>query len=221
MAAPIDVNGKTVLKMRLHAPIREAWVARLTAASTENLVGAVTISDGTNRWAGTVVRSGVLFGVCSALIVGGSGHLSDIPTAKSYTGVTARSVVQDLLNAAGEVVDGNSLTRPALRTVLEHWTRAGVDTTVGAELTAVLDAVGATWRVLPSGKIWIGTPTFPAAKPRGFLENTRSPDAARVHAQLDLLELLPDSSVNAERVGDVEYELGSSELRATYWLEAA
>lgn len=226
MAAPIEANGKAVLAMRLRAPISGAWVARLQALTGEDepLSGSVTISDGTNRWTGTVVRTGAVLGVCTALVVGGAGKLGDEPAARSYVGVTARSVVQDLLADAGEAADGRAMTRPELRSVLEHWTRSGVGdhpTTFGAELTRVLEAVGLTWRVLPSGAIWMGLPTFRVATPRGLVERTRDPDAGRVHTTLDLLDLLPDSSVADERVGDVEYQLSSTELRATYWLKAA
>ncbi len=221
MAAAIDCNGFTVLKMRLRAPIRGAWWARLDATVEAPITGAVAISDGTNTWRGTVTRSGVVLGVCSALIVGGAGKLGLPVPAKSYVGVPARLVVQDLLAAAGEQADSVSLTRSPLRTVLEHWTRAGDPSTAGQELTSLLEHVGATWRVLPSGAVWMGAATFTTAKPAGLVERDRDPSAGRVFTTLDLLDLLPASTVGDENVGDVEYELDGSELRATHWLEAA
>lgn len=224
MAAAIDCNGFTVLKMRLRAPLAGAWWARLDATVEAAITGAVAISDGTNTWNGTVTRSGVVQGICSALIVGGAGKLGLPVPAKSYVGVPARLVVQDLLAAAGEQADGVSLTRSPFRTVLEHWTRIGdgpSPSTAGQELTRVLEHVGATWRLLPSGAVWMGEATFTPSTPAGLVERDRDPSAGRVFTTLDLLDLLPASVVGEENVGDVEYELDGSELRATHWLEAA
>jgi hypothetical protein len=223
----IDVNGFTVTKLRINAPIASGtWSARVEALLEAPLSGAVTVSDGANPWRGTVVEAGVVQGLSSALVVGGAGGLRKKLPARSYVGVTARSVVQDILNAVGEQASRAALTSPQLRTVLPYWTRSGpapdgMGGTAAEQLQAVLDAVGATWRVLASGQVWIGTPAFLRSAPTGFVELDREPTARRVHAALDALDLFPDTSVQNERVGDVEYRLEGSRLRATYWLEAA
>lgn len=224
MARAILCNGAPVLKLRLSAPIAAAWTADLEASSATALTGAVTISDGSNLWKGTVLQSGVVAGLSSATVVGGAGGLRKKVSAKSYVGVIARTVVNDILAEVGERLDTTAATAPALRVTLNHWTRVtsdDADGTAGAQLSSLLAAIGATWRVLPSGAVWIGSPKFPAAKPEGVFELDREPSRQRVHVALDALNLLPDSTVGSDRVGDVEYRVAESGIHATYWLEAA
>jgi hypothetical protein len=227
MARSLSCGGLAVLKLRLRAPVFGVWVARVRAAGKTAVSGAVTLTDGTNSWKGTVVpgRSGVVTGVCSALIVGGAGKLGSKLPAKSYTGAQARLVVQDLLTAAGEQADGVGLTSPLLRTVLNFWTRSGGagvrDSTAGEELTRVLEAVDATWRVKPSGAVWAGANAFPSSKPAGIVETDREPASGRVEVMLDGLDLVPATTVGNDRVGDVEYRTDGGALFATYWTEAA
>jgi hypothetical protein len=225
MSRSIACNGSTVLKLRLLAPIAAAWIADAESSSDTNITGAAKITDGTNEWKGTIIRSGVVAGVCSMLVVGGSGGLRKGARAQSYTGAGARQIVTDILNEAGEKPAQKALTAPALRTVLQHWTRLGNTAmrpvTYGEQLAHVLEHVGATWRVLPDGTIWIGSPTFVAAKPAGLVEIIREPAHERVNVELDGLDLLPDTSLKGDRVGDVEYRVDANGIKATYWLEAA
>lgn len=225
MARAISCNGATVLKLRLLAPIACAWVADLDAVSETAITGAVTVTDGVSPWKGTVLRSGVVAGVCSATIVGGKGGLRKELGSKSYVGGIARNIVNDILNESGETLARKAQTASELLQVLNHWTRIGTapgaPVTAGEQLASVLEHVGATWRVLPDGTIWIGTPTFKAAKPTGLFEITREPARERVHVELDGLDLFPDTTVGTDRVGDVEYRVEDKGIRATYWLEAA
>lgn len=220
MATAIHVNGATVLKLRLRAPIADrAWVADLEALSDTPITGAVTITDGRNPWKGTALESGVVAGVCSVAIVGGAGGLRKVVGAKSYVGVIARSIVTDILAAAKESLARAALTAPELRTVLPHWTR--YEGSAGEQLSSVLEAVGATWRVTPAGTVWVGSPSFLPATPAGLFELDREPSRRRVHVALDALDLTPDATIAGERVGDVELVTDDSGLRGTYWLEAA
>jgi hypothetical protein len=225
MARAITCNGASVLTLRLLAPIAAAWVADVEASIDSVISGAVTLTDGDNAWQGTVLSSGTLAGICSMLIVGGKGGLQKELGAKSYVGTVARQVVQDIAADAGETLSQKALTAPALRSVLRHWTRVGNSDgepmTAGAQLTSVLDAVGATWRVQPNGQIWIGSPSFVTSKPTGLMELHRDPARGRVHVELDALDLLPDTNVAGNRVGDVEYRVADAGIKATYWLEAA
>lgn len=224
MAKAIQCNGAPVLKMRLHAPIDAAWVADIEASANAPITGAATISDGTNLWKGTVLSSGVVAGLCTAIIVGGKGGLRKPASAKSYVGAIARSVVLDILNEAGESLARASQTASELLVVLEHWTRvAALDEqgTAGAQLASVLEHLGATWRVLPDGTIWIGSPSFRRSTPTGLFELDREPARGRVHVAIDGLDLLPDSLVKNDRVDAVEYRVDENGLVATYWLEAA
>lgn len=225
MARSITLNGAPVLGMKLRSPLEGVWVADVSARAIDALSGKATISDGENEWIGKILTSGVVAEVCTAVGVGGSGGLRLPAPAKSYVGTIVRTVVLDILADAKETLSQRALTAPALRARIDHWTRAGNASTAASsaaeQLTLVLEAVDATWRVLPAGTVWVGAPAFNRATPDGLVELDREPARQRVHVALDALDLLPDSTVNGDRVGDVEYRVEGGDLRATYWLEAA
>src|SRR5687767_12807759 len=119
--ALITANGHHVLALRQTLPLGGIWVAELEVDVDEALTGTVEISDEDIVYSGTVVRSGVLVQTCKLEMVGGAGGLSrDVP-AKSYQGITARTVVTDLLAAVGEQLDASS-TPSVLNTALTFWT---------------------------------------------------------------------------------------------------
>lgn len=213
--ASITVNGLPVSECRLTADEGRAWIFRGKMHAEAALSGAVTITDGEHAWNGTVVRSDLIAEECDALIVGGKGKLGEIPGAKHYVGVPASVIAAAVVADVGEVLAQASLGAAGLRRVPTYWTRAGG--TAGEELARIVEDVGETWRVLPNGQVWIGTPTW---RPTGAITtelDRRGSNRTRTLA-LDDLALEPGTTVRGERVKRVEYRSDGGQLRATIWV---
>jgi hypothetical protein len=213
--ASITVNGFPVLSCRLDADGERAWTFRCKVHSDEALAGAVTITDGTNPWQGTVVTADVIAEECEALIVGGAGKLGDELDAKHYTGVPASVIAAAIVGDAGERLARASLGAAGLRRVLTYWSRAA--DTAGAELSRLVEDVGETWRLLPSGEVWIGTPSWLPTPAITTELDRQGGRRARVLA-IDDLSLQPGTTVRGERVKRVEYRSQGGQLRATIWV---
>lgn len=219
--ASITVGGFPVLAFLLNAPAERAWTARCSVHAERALSGAVVISDGANRWNGTVVSSDVIAERCDAFIVGGAGKLAAELDARSYVGTPASVIAAAILGDAGEVMAQASQGAAGLRKVLTYWTRAGRGgarpTTAGAELERLVEDVGETWRVLPSGQVWVGTPAW---RPTATKTTELDRQGARRTRELaiDDLSLEPGTTVRGERVKRVEYRSDGARLRATIWV---
>lgn len=215
----ITANGLPVIEMRLTFPLSGLWVASLEVGTEEAITGSCTLAqEGTAlSFVGYVVRSGAIGGSCRAKVVGGAGGLvTDVP-ARSYRGARARSVAGELLAAVGETL-ATSSTRAVLATELPFWTRAA-----GRASDAVwrlTDALGARWRVLPSGAVWIGTDAWTAKPSDDPMELDRDGLHDTVSLAPDTLSLLPGMTLRGEHVGRIEYLFGrDTPLRATAWVE--
>lgn len=206
--------------MRLTLPLQGAWVAALEVAADEVLTGALALKqDELLTYSGNIVRSGVVAGRCLIEAVGGTGGLLQDVAARSYQGAGARTVVGDLLAEVGETLDSSS-TRAVLASTLTYWTRgAGRASTA---LSTLVDALGARWRVLPSGAVWVGTETYPAVgADYSATELDRDAGAGLVLLAPETIALRPGVALAGERIGRVEHVMSRAEpLRTTAWLEA-
>lgn len=215
----VTANGKHVLALRLTFPFAGAWVAGLEADTDDALTGAVELVDDDVHLFGTVVRSGALAGSCKAEIVGGKGGLmTDVPS-RSYQGMSARVIVNDLLASVGERLDSTS-TAAVLTTPLSYWTRAAGR--AGTALTTLADALGARWRVLPSGTVWFGREAW-RASPESLeaVEMDRDDAAGTVLLAPDTIGLYPGVTFAGRHVGRVEHSFERDQpLRTTFWVEA-
>lgn len=217
----ITVNGLPVLELRLTLPLVGAWVAELEVDTSEvddPPTGQVAIADDGGIYNATVVRSGILAHSARLDVVGGKGGLSQDVAARSFRDASARDVAADILAQVGEELDPSS-TPAVLSIKLPYWTvTAG---RAGAALSALCDALSARWRVLPSGGVWIGVESWPAAE-RDALELDRDDAAGAVFtAPDDLAVLAPGSLLSGRNVGRVEYLVTREQpLRATYWTES-
>ena len=210
----VTANGFDVLAMRVTLPLDGVWVATLQVATDEGLAGALRLENEGVVFTGTVVSTG------QALVdaVGGAGGMGRDVDARSYRGATARDIIADLLAAVGERLDGSS-SRDVLATALPYWTRARGRASVA--LSTLTDALGARWRVLPSGTIWVGTETWPAvSSDYEALELDRDSAAGTVLLAPETIALGPGVVLEGERVGRVEHVMAGEDLRTTFWLEA-
>jgi hypothetical protein len=134
--------------------------------------------------------------------------------AKSYRQIEARDVINELLTDVSESLAPSSAAS-VLATRLPFWTRMNEQASVA--LSAVCDAIGATWRVLPSGDVWVGMETWPEA-PEPFQVDQ---DFAMGTVELapDSISLTPGVTVLGLRVGRVEHCI-DEQLRTTFWQES-
>lgn len=213
----VTANGKAVLALRLTLPISGVWVASLEADADEALAGAVEIVDDDVRLQGTIMRSGAAAGTCDAELVGGKGGMSKDVPARSYQGAAARLIATELLAAVGEQLDARS-TPAVLATTLPYWTRAAGR--AGTALTMLTDALGARWRVLPGGTVWLGVDTWAAAAENAqAVEIDRDAAAGTVLLAPDSIALAPGVTLAGGRVGRVEHHFErDSPLRTTFWI---
>lgn len=216
----ITANGAPVVGMRLTLPQSGLWVASLEVDSDEALEGALTLTQAVSgaSYIGHIVAAGVVAGTCRLEAVGGSGGLTGELAARSYRDATARTVISELLASVGETLDGTS-TRSVMTTALSYWTRAAGRASVA--LSAVVEALGAQWRILPSGAVWVGSESWPEFVDDDALELDRDARSGAVLVGADAISLTPGVAFNGDRVGRVEHSFGrDEELRTTYWVTA-
>lgn len=218
----LTANGAPVLGMQLALPLSGLWVATLEVDSEEDITGELAFEQEGSAlsFAGTVLTSGVVAGVCKLTAVAGSGGLVNDIVASHYRSTTARTVFEEILAAAGETYEVSS-TRSVMTTSLPYWTRAAGRGSLA--LRTLADALGARWRVLPSGNVWMGLDSWAAAPEIELNELDRDGSAQTVLIAPDTIELLPGMSLpNGDRVGRIVYTITRDDpLRATYSLEAA
>lgn len=213
----LTANGYPVIELTLRMPLSGLWVASLDVASDEALEGSLTLAQAGSgvELTGYVVSSGVVAGTCRLEAVGGAGGLVTDVEARSYQGVTARDVASELLAAVGETLDSSS-TRSTVTTSLPYWTRAAGRATTA--LSRLADALGARWRVRPSGAVWLGLDTFPEYVDEEALELDRDARAGSVLVGAESIGLVPGVTFRGDRVGRVEHYFSRSDpLRTVYW----
>lgn len=211
------INGLDVTSLRLTRPAQGIWVLSAEVASEDEVTGALTLEQDSVTMSGTIVRSGVVAGTCRIEAVGGKGGLRSEVPARSYQGVTSKAVLSDLIAAVGEQLDASS-SRAALSVTLPYWTRAMG--TASSALATLVDALGARWRVLPSGLVWVGSESWPkVADSFDFIEVDRDPGAGNVLIAPESIALGPGVTLGSDRVGRVEHVLSlEAPLRTTYWI---
>lgn len=212
----LTCNGAPVISLRMVRPALGCWIAELAVDAEDGFDGQVEIvdEDGPVTYSGAVVRGGVVVQTWSGIVVGGTGGLrTDLP-ARHYQGATVREIATDLLRAAGEALDATS-TPAILGLRLDYWSRPAGN--AKEALTVLSGAAGATWRVLPSGRVWIGTETWPAFSGE-ILELDRNDQQGTVELAPDSILLGPGVTLADRRVGRVEHRVDAGSLRSTHWI---
>lgn len=121
----------------------------------------VTITWQGSEYSGYVLRSSVNEGYAQAHVLGGIGGLTKELQPRGYDNqILARVVVGDISRESGEQIAQASTV--ALGTAMGSWLRrAG---SAGDQLSALADALGFVWRVLPDGSVWIGQDSWQPAQ---------------------------------------------------------
>ncbi|MGK3995092.1 hypothetical protein [Sorangium sp. So ce1024] len=206
----VSCDGIRVNSGEIVMPRVGAWLADL-ALDGAPPTGACTISvaDGAVTFRGTVVRSQSFRERHTALIVGGAGGLSNYIAHHHHRAVPLELPVAAILKDAGETLSTAS-DAATLRKRLDAWSRrAG---TAGDALTTLLDDVGASWRVLDDGTVWVGAETWPEATVAvQTLSDGGSQDSAEVATDLPVLR--PGVTVGGRKVSTVIHRFEPSRVR--------
>lgn len=213
MIATID--GRDVQSLRIRCPRLGAWHAAECeiAGSDPIAVGSVvTISIDGQEWRGTVVDSHSFTGSTTLHIVGGAGGLSKRVPSQHYREPSPDLVIRAILTAVGETLDPSSAI-PA--TKLPHWVSFAGQ--ASHALTAIVDKAGLAWRVLPSGKIWVGTETWPVAEPEGveIQDEDWSDGSIFVAGEsfAELQKIAPGTTYDGHQLEQVEHRIDGLRVR--------
>lgn len=214
-------DGLTVLEARVHLPLTGVWHAEvfLDSESVIETLGRATLSltDGALVLVGTVRRADVWRGRVRASLVGGAHGLIKTVSARSYLLVPARTIVTGILDDCGEKLAASS-DSTILGAVLPAWTRAGVSG--GVTLAAIVDALGANWRMLPSGEVWIGVETWPASTMTDYVLIERRPEDASLLVAPERPTLLPGTMFEGGLVGRVVHHITPERTRTEVYFDA-
>ncbi len=215
------INGTPLISLRTRMPRTGVWFADAVADQATPLAGKVSISigDGALVLSGTVIptRSGVWTEAAHARVLGGAGGLSTPVPAKWWRQATARIVVLDILQAAGETLS-QTADSTILGTQLTGWAHKTMP--AADALARLVDWLGAIWRVLPDGTVWIGNETWPAAADPGTLLWT-DPERQRSRYGAEVPAILPGTSIGSQYISLVEHSVQAGAVETVVSWETA
>lgn len=222
MANPtkLAVAGQGLLGAEVSFPLRGAWTVEAdlgAAKSYAALTGLVKVTlPGNVTLTGTVQRSGLHAGRGKAHVVGGAGGLGTTCSPRQFRNVTAETVLEAILGDGGESLSTTS-TSSTLATALAMWTIPELSVTQAMdELTASL---GASWRVLDNGRVWVGTEVWkPFTNTDAYRILDQKPGSDTIEIAPDILSLRPGVAFEGQRLSKVVYHIGPSSRRATAYL---
>ena len=212
-------NGKTVLEATVHLPRVGVWHADLIVdtPNASDVTGAIALSfvDGQLLLSGSSYRPPLVWrGLTRVRMAAGAAGLGTILGRQGYDNSPASVLVGDILAGAGEKLSGTAMS---LSTRMA-WARFA-EQSAGTALQAVVDELGATWRSLPDGTIWIGTETWPASPITDFHVLDQQPEDARLLLATSTPTLLPGTTFTGLQVGRVVYRASGDALRAEVFFE--
>lgn len=226
--ADCSISGRSIVKGKLLAKRRGVWRCYLDEiAGTEALsVGSVvTLSWLGTSCTGTVLRSGAADTTVDAVIVGGrADHAKLLPAAMYDYQLPVSMVLSRILRDGGEQQSSKIEASILGKTLTRYVRSAG---TIGDQLDQLADTIGATWRVLLDGSVWIGVDSWTAAAPFDHvLSEGWAPSSGAAPILPEALGLLPGQlytgpggggpQVNIY-VGDIAYAITQDASTATIY----
>lgn len=219
MTVPLKANGATVIESSFQFPVVGVWHAELTidADDASPFADAIVIEgDDGLRFECTPVPNGVdaFVGRVRAKVVGGSSGFAKPCEPKFYRAIPASTVLKEALDVGGEKLSASST---GIDTHLPYWARPAVS--VGEAFEECVSWLGATWRVLDDGSVWVGTESWPAFEmPKdGVLLSEDPADKTAVFADAPMVR--PGMSYEGRNIGRVELSVTSEGTRSTVWFQ--
>lgn len=190
-----------------------AWHADIEV-DTGSLDSAVTLDVEGQLFQGTAVRAAPFSGRTRARVVGGGGTLSRTLGPKNYVrGPKVRAIVTDVLGGA-EALSPES-NAGVLGAELSRWQR--IESQASHALVTLLERIGATWRVLSDGTVWIGHETWPQMDPpHALLDEDWYTGVLTVAPEAPTLR--PGVTLRGHRIQEVVHTLSRAELRTEAFL---
>lgn len=191
-------NGLPLLCADTTEPRIGPWRSEIEVDASEPLSGAVELDFEGVVFKGTVLRSGEHGGSVKASVVGGAGGLSKELEAGNYAAgvIRVETVVRDILRAAGETLAPDSHAS-ILGRQLTKWQRAAG--LASHQLVALLDEVGAIFRVNRAGEVWIGVDSYPEVDPEHVLTD-EDWSAGILTLEVERPELEPGTTFRGQRI---------------------
>lgn len=219
MSAWCTVAGTAALSGAIHLPRIGAWAAdvRLDTAAVPSGRVDLVLAGGALRLVGTVLApgTGAVRESAQVRLVGGAGGLRRTVGAAGYHNVPLSVPLRALISDAGEVL-AQETDAGALGVFLQRWARmAG---TAARSLEALASRAGQSWRVLPSGAVWLGPERWRAAA--GTYEVLEEmPQQRAVWLASDAPSVLPGQVLFGRPVGHVAHHFGPDEMRTAVTFE--
>lgn len=206
-------NGAPVLGGIITMPRGGAWRADLDLDldDAKKVTGDVSVIVDDMTWNGTSVEAGTFVGRTRLRVVGGKGGLGKPTKPRFYQAIPARTALADLLREGGESLASSS----AVATTLDFWTRPAA--TVSEGIGQLVDELGATWRMLDDGTIWVGTESWPTAKVDGVIITASVPSEGRIDFASATPSLRPGTTFNGQHVDEVEIHLSAGDVHTKAW----
>jgi hypothetical protein len=211
-------SGELVLDTTVTMPRRGEWNATVSvdqlAVDAEPPTGPFTFEIEGIEFRGSAVpaRSGrSQSGRTKVRVVGGAGGLSHDLEPRNYGGgvTRAKTVVDDILRDAGETLSAESNTE-LLAKQIDAWQR--VKGPGRRALDRICEKIGAVWRVLRDGTVWIGVDEWPEVEPDGIVQDDDWGDGVILLAP-DTPSMVPGIVVRGQRVEEVTHRLSRGGLR--------
>lgn len=215
------VNGAPVLGGTINLPKVGVWTADVElpapAGGAKTLSGRATLQLGPAlTFVGSYARTGLDGrGRLRARLSAGAGGLGKTLAPRSYLGVPMRIPLQDILTDAGETLSATA-DAAALAFQMPAWSR--MSTVAGVSLAALVTAVGASWRILPDGTVWVGTVAWPASTMQAVAISYEPEAKRRTVASLSPT-VLPGQTFDGDRIAFVQHIVTSRDLRTVLQLE--
>lgn len=217
-------NGHSVLEATVTLVRSGVWHADLVVdtEAPSDVAGVVALSlfDGQLALSGSPARPPQVWrGVTRLRLVAGAAGMGIIPGPQGYSDAPASLIVGDILNAAGEKLSSTSMNLSQRMA----WSRLG-DQSAGTCLGAIVDELGATWRMLADGTVWIGQESWPAWTVTDYQVTDAQPEDDRIEIVTGAPTLLPGmtftpSGLAGGNVGRVLYRVTSDAIRAEVFFE--
>jgi len=205
-----------ILSGRLTMPLLGNWTAHLELGESAVPAGAVTIELAVEGgapvvWSGYVDHGDTWQGRQKLVVMGGAGGLTGkVLDPKAYLAgkvpVPAAQVVTDALVAAGEQLA--DFAQAALAGLgFARWDRPG-GAPASRALGHLAKRLGMGWRVLDSGRVWIGPETWPAVNDQlvSFIED-RDGDLLADRCAPDAAVLRPGTAILGRQIQRVTFTI--------------
>lgn len=207
----LTIAGHEVLEATIVLRLRGNWRVDLTVATDgENLTGEQIIDDDGLGYQGTIQSGGLDHTRWIGRMVGGANKLGSPALPRPYRETTAGIVMKDLATELGERLSLES-DPLVLAYLLAQWMRFGNGEDAIEEL--IVEKIGANWRVLRDGSIWVGIDTFPEVKVEHVVVD-KDDDRKVWTVATERSDLEPGVTFEGRQVVQVVHRIGEDGLRS-------